>query len=203
MLKTSTQNIENNLVTNLVRIFTAYGWTGEGAPENYQTKAAIIQYGLHNGDALGYMTHLSMLINARRKDHKWGLYTPVFVEGVQTLLKSYCTRNKLFEKKSNAQKVTISCPTPKANIFTTVSHAKEAVERLELYGKTNIRYSLIEEYGEERVLHDLRRVCPTAKLVVRYDEHQPDQLRDWLYDENLVKMTVMYPILPLVILSIE
>lgn len=203
MQQTNTQNIENNLITNLVRIFTAYGWDGEGAPKNYTSKIATIKYGLYNGDALGYTTHLSMIIQARNKDHNWGLYTPVFVEGVQALLKSYCKRNKLYDKKGPISKPVFNYAPHRGNIFTTLPHGIQAIERLEKYGKTNIRYSAIEEFGEKRVLSDLRKLYPSAKLRIAYEEHEPDQFRDWMYDEGLTKMTVMYPVLPLVFITKE
>jgi hypothetical protein len=38
-------------------------------------------------------------------------------------------------------------------------------------------------------------------VYVRTDEHVPDQLRDWEYDEGKEKMTVLVPILPIVILA--
>lgn len=202
MFDNNTIQIEDNLVKNLVRVFTAYGWEGKGAPENYQTKYKLIKTGLYSGSAYGYYTHLSMILQARRKDHNWGLYTPTFVEGVQTLLKHYSKRHGLFEIKEKRCEIS-AVPTPTANIFKTLDYAKEAVDRLESLGKTNIRYSLIEEYGEERVLRDLRKACPGAKLSISYDEHEPDQLRDWLYDDGVQKMTVMYPIMPLVYITLD
>ena len=84
-----------------------------------------------------------------------------------------------------------------------VPHAKAAIKRLHQFGKTNIRYSLIEEYGEDRVRKDLRKVVPYAKLDILTEDHEPDQIRDWLYDGGVTKMTVMYPFMPLVIISID
>lgn len=202
MFDNNTIQIEDNLVKNLVRVFTAYGWNGKGTPDNYQTKYSTIKYGLYNGSAYGYYVHLSMILQSRRKDHNWGLYTSTFVEGVQTLLRHYSKRHGLFEIEEKHCEIT-SVPTPTANIFKTLDYAKDAIDRLESLGKTNIRYSLIEEYGEDRVRKDLRKVYPYAKLFISYDEHEPDQLRDWLYDDGVQKMTVMYPIMPLVYITLD
>ena len=199
----NTMQIKENLVRNLARIFTEYGWAGEGAPKNFEQKIDIIAYGLANGEALSYATHLKLLIQARKKDHKWGLYTPVFVEGVLNLLNAFAGKHSLFECKPLLRDLTYVRGIPKDNIFKTFDYAKKSIERLEKHGKTNIRFSLIEDYGEERVLRDLRRLYPKVTLFVDYDSHQPDQIRDWLYDGGITKMTVMYPIMPLVIISIN
>lgn len=199
----NTMQIRENLVRNLARIFTEYGWIGKGAPESFGRKIDIIADGLTNGDALSYATHLKLLIQARKKDHKWGLYTPVFVEGVLNLLNAFAGKHNLFERKPLLADIGYFQGLPEYNIFKTFDYAKKSIERLEKYGKTNIRFSLIEDYGEERVLRDLRRLYPKVTLFVDYDSHQPDQIRDWLYDGGVTKMTVMYPIMPLVIISIN
>lgn len=199
----NTKQIENILVKNLVRIFTEYGWTGyKGGPESFQAKVTTIRCGLYIGNALDYKTHLSLLLEARRKDHKWGLFTPTFVEGTLTLLKAYAKKHNLFNTKN---KVWLS-PTKEpsnANLFKELDHAKAAIKRLYQFGKTNIRYSLIEEYGEDRVRKDLRKVAPYARLNILTEDHEPDQIRDWLYDGGVTKMTVMYPFMPLVIISTD
>lgn len=202
----NTLQIEENLVRNLARIFTEYGWAGRGAPKNFEQKLNIIAYGLTHGEASGYATHLKLLIQARKKDHKWGLFTPVFVESILNLLNAYAGKHNYFERKPLSRSPVYDHPfgeVPEDNIFKTFDYAKKSIERLEKYGKTNIRFSLIEDYGEERVLRDLRRLYPKVTLFVDYDSHQPDQIRDWLYDGGVTKMTVMYPFMPLVIISIE
>lgn len=197
--------IEENLVRNLVRIFTEYGWTGKGAPKNFGQKVNIIAYGLTHGEALDYATHLKLIIQARRKDHKWGLYTPVFVEGILNLLNTFAGKHNFFECKPLSRNPFYDHPdggVPEDNIFKTFDYAKKSIEHLEKYGKTNIRYSLIEDYGEERVLRDLRRLYPNVTLFVDYASHEPDQLRDYLYDGGATKMTVMYPIMPIVYITL-
>ncbi len=199
----NTEQIEEILIKNLARIFTEYGWTtGEGVPESFQAKVTTIRSGLYLGDAFGFKTHLSLIIEARKKDHKWGIFTPAFLEGTLTLLKAYAKKHYLFDIRGKAW-VTPTKEPSKENLFEELDHAKAAIKRLYQFGKTNIRYSLIEEYGEDRVRKDLRKVVPYAKLDILTEDHEPDQIRDWLYDGGVTKMTVMYPFMPLVIISID
>ncbi len=204
--KDNTLQIEDNLVRNLARVFTEYGWAGRGAPKTFEQKINIIAYGLTHGEAFDYATHLKLVIQARRKDHKWGMYTPVFVEGVLTLLNAFAGKHNYFERKPLARSHFYDQPygeVTEDNVFETIGHAKEAVKRLEAYGKTTVRYSLIEDYGEEKVERDLRKAYPGATLSIHRDEHVPDQLREWLYDGGVTKMTVMYPIMPLVYITLN
>lgn len=197
--------IEENLVRNLARIFTEYGWAVRGTPKNLEQKVNIIAYGLTHGEALDYATQLKRIIQTRRKDHKWGLYTPVFVEGMLNLLNSFAGKHNFFDCKPLSHSHFYDHPEgeiPEDNIFKTFDYAKKSIEHLEKYGKTNIRYSLIEDYGEERVLRDLRRLYPNVTLFVDYASHQPDQLRDYLYDGGVAKMTIMHPIMPIVYISL-
>lgn len=208
MFEDNTDKIENNLITNLVRVFSAYGWYNTEEPDNYLKKLNVVTYSLHHGMARDYLQYLDSVIAARRKDHKWGLYTSTFVEGVRSLLNAFCQQRtekgyKLINLPCTSRNYKSLEEISKDNIFRNIDHAIEAINRLESFGKTNIRYSLIEEYGEERVLKDLRKVCPYATLSIHYDEHQPDQLRDWLYYDGRVKMTVMYPIMPLVYIALN
>ena len=71
------QDIEDNLVLGLTRIFSAYGWSGEGAPQHLSQKVSYISWGLHHGDAIAYKTHLRMLINAREKTGDWSPFTSI------------------------------------------------------------------------------------------------------------------------------
>ena len=194
--------IKDNLVTNLVRIFIAYGWCDDKEPDNFRKKLNTIAYGLTHGRALDYLVHLESLMAARRKDHNWGLYTSTFVEGIHTLLTAYGKKHQLFEIPCVNRNYT-SCETiPKDNVFLHTKHGIEAFDRLRSFGKTNIRYSLIEEYGEDRIRRDLRETGVYATLSIQYEDHEPDQLRDWLYDDGKTRMTVMYPILPLVYITL-
>lgn len=191
------KSIEDNLTLNLARIFTAYGWSDKGAPEHWQDKLDVIRYGLNHGDATAYAAHLKLLLQARRKDKQWGLYTQEFVNGISLLLDDYAENNDLFKIKAPKQKEVFSSKVSLENIFTN-SHA---LKRLKLYDRTAISYSLIEEYGAERVLSDLRNHFPKATLVVNYDLHQPDQIRNWVYDDGSIRMTTYLPLMPLVIVT--
>lgn len=191
--------IEKSLVLGLVRIFTEYGWDGKGAPAHLSDKVSTIEYGLHHGDALAYSTHIKMILQARRKDHQWGLFTSEFVNGISSLLESYAEHNDLFQIQCPKTKKTFSTEVPTENIFKSL--AKDAVSRLRAYGNTVIRYSLIEEYGEERVLRDLQTIFPKATLRICRDTHEPDQLREWIYDDGIAKMTIYAPMMPIVVIT--
>ena len=202
MKNDSTKQIRDNLIKNLVRIFTAYGWGDEPVPENYQTKYQTIEFGLFQGRATCYLTRLNDILQERYKDHQWGFYTPTFVEGVRTLLRAVGKKHGYFDIPPKKIRVYPVFPRNE-NIFKHHDYAREAIKRLDSCSKTTVRYSLIEEYGEERVARDLRKVAPYAKLSIQYDEHEPDQLRDWLYDGGVTKMTVMYPIMPMVYITLD
>ena len=197
-------NIERSLVLGLVRIFTAYGWNTTGESEHFADKVSTIQYGLHHGDAIGYRCHLSMLLQAREKDNQWGLFTPTFVKGIHNLLISYGNHNKLFDIKKPGKTPIYKTEPSTANVFKT-KEGKEAIARLKAYGKTNIRYSLVEEYGVDRLQSDLREVIKSDKATVevRLETHEPDELWDKLYDDGKIKMTAYFPIMPLVILDLH
>lgn len=83
------------------------------------------------------------------------------------------------------------------NVFDT-PYGKDAIERMNFYGITNIRYSLIEKHGMEKVKRDLvAKVGSPCEVKIHYDSHKPDDLvqhfycGDWTY-------TVMIPIMPTV-----
>ena len=189
--------IEDNLTLSLARIFTAYGWNGNGAPSHWQDKLDIIRYGLYHGDALAYATHLKLLLQARRKDKQWGLFTPEFVYGISLLLDDYAENNDLYKIKAPAHKKVFSTSVSSANIFTD----SPILKRLKAYDRTVISYTLVEEYGTERLLSDLRIHYPKATLSIDYDVHQPDQIRNWVYDDGSVRMTTYLPLMPIVIVT--
>ena len=102
--------IEENLVWGLTRIFSEYGWTARGGTLlDWDTKLASISFGLHHGQALDYKTHLSMIINARQKDHNWGLFASEYVQGIHTLLVAYAENNDLFNKEREFFSYTQKC----------------------------------------------------------------------------------------------
>ena len=193
------KRIETNLVLGLTRIFSAYGWSGEGAPEHFADKISTIEYGLLHGDALGYSTHLKMLIQAREKDGQWKPFTSLFVNGISASLESYANHNDLFTIEPPKHKKEFKTPISMENVFDSAAHG--AIKRLRLYGTTVIRYTLVEEYGAERLLQDLRKYFPKATLRIELDEHVPDQLRDWIYDDGWHKTTIYIPIMPLVVIT--
>ena len=200
----NTNQIRNNLVINITRLLSAFFWKDK----NFQTRVSTVEYGLDHGMINQFLEYIDVIIKSpkRKKERTWNLYTLVFIEGVRNLLKAYGDKKDLFNKPPLHCALTPAMgyvEPPKENLFKTFDYAKKAIERLEKYGKTNIRFSLIEDYGEERVLRDLRKIYPNATLYVDYDSHEPDQLRDYLYYEGVTKMTVMYPIMPLVYISLE
>jgi len=191
--------IEDNLVLGLTRIFSAYGWNGQGAPASWQDKLATIRTGLYQGDAIGYYTHLKLLIQARNKDENWGIFSPEYVIGIATLLDNYAKNNGLYQIQTPAKKPKPNHKPSSVNIF---EHSP-ILKRLKEFDKTVISYTLIEEYGYDRVLSDLRVYYPRATLFVDYEAHLPDQIRDWEYDNGKTKMTIYFPIMPLAIISIK
>lgn len=194
--------IEMCLVSGLVRIFTEYGWNGEGAPKRFSDKVLRIQYGLHHGDARGYLTHIRMLLQARQKDGKWGLFNEPFVFGIANLLKHYGEFNNLFDITSDETAPEFHSRATSKNIFLEFKEGKEAVKRLRGFGKTNIRYSLYEEYGLKRLEKDLRAAgFPAATVYIAMDTYEPDDYSYNVYDEGISKMTLHYPIMPIVIIS--
>ena len=76
-----------------------------------------------------------------------------------------------------------------------------ALDRLKKNGKTVISYTLFEKYGYFRIVKDLNEHYPKGMVSVRFDEHKPDQIRDWLYDDGNRRMTVYYPIMPIIIIT--
>lgn len=191
--------IEKCIVLGLVRIFSAYGWSGKGAPEHFADKISIIQYGLKHGQALDYLTHLKMLIMAREEDQNWGLFTPVYVKGIASLLEKYAEHNNLFSIEKPKTKRYFNTKVKTKNIFESEDSA--ALQRLRVFGKTVIRFGAIEEYGEERVLSDLRVYFPKGTVTVDYAHHEPDQISEWVNDDGVERLTIYTPILPMVILA--
>ena len=120
--------IEQNLTLGLVRIFTAYGWNGKGAPKNWKDKLDIIRYGLYHGEALDYATHLSLLIAARKKDKQWGIYTPEFVQGISYLLRDYINHNDLQEINPPKVKEKFESQVSSVNVF--ISHSAALIKDL-------------------------------------------------------------------------
>lgn len=201
MKNDNANQIRDNLAINVTRLLSALLWTDK----NFQTRLNTVKYGLDHGMIKYFLEYIDVIIKTHKKECTWKLYTLVFIEGVRNLLKAYGDKNDLFNKPPLHGGLTPAMgyiEPPKENIFKTFDYAKKAIERLEKYGKTNIRFSLIEDYGEERVLRDLRKVCPSATLFVDYASHQPDQLRDYLYDGSGTKMTVMCPIMPIVYIKL-
>ena len=193
------KSIERSLVLGLTRIFSAYGWED---PKNFADKISTIQYGLYHGDALGYKTHLAMLIQAREKDHKWGLFTSTFVYGIQTLLNAYGSRNDLFSIKASGKAPVFKTEIPSENVFKHTREGKEALRRLRAHGATILRYNLVEEYGVDRLVSDLHNAgFKKGTITVNYEEHQPDELREPIYDDGKCKMSTWFAIMPIVILK--
>ena len=83
------------------------------------------------------------------------------------------------------------------NIFDS-SEGIQAIKRMNAYGKTNIRYSVIEKYGQEKVQEDLsEKVGTPCKVKICYENHEPMDLIKYFYcgDETF---TVRIPIMPVV-----
>lgn len=188
--------IEDNLILNLTRIFTHYGWRGQGTPDTWQDKLDYIRYGLWHGLAYDFATHLKMIIQARRKDKKWGMFTPEFVVGTSLLLDDYADNNDLFT--ITPTKIEFTCVSSNVdNVFKN----SPVIKRLKMYDITVINFKLIEEFGEKKVLSDLKQFFPKATLTVNYDTHEPDQIRDWVYDNGSRRMTIYIPLMPIAVVS--
>ena len=191
--------IEKNLILGLARIFTEYGWKGEGAPRTMSEKKLHICLGLHHGEALDYYTHLKLLIQAREKDNNWGIYDPIYVHGICTLLDAYAQFNDLY---SITEKVPIkTIRQSPSNVFKEMNRGDATLKRLRANGSTVMSYELLEEYGYDKLLKDLREIYPHGTITVHTDTHMPDQIRDWEWDEGVRKMTIYFPIMPIIIIS--
>lgn len=194
--------IERSLVLGLTRIFSEYGWYTTGDSSLFSDKLEVIRYGLYHGDALAYRTHLRLLIQAREKDGNWGILSPVFVNGIENLLTSYGNNNELFTIKSSESRPVFESELSPLNVFKHDKFAKEALKRLRDFGKTNIRYNLVEEFGVDRLQNDLRAAgFKKGTVSICYDTFEPNYLCDPVYDDGSVKMFAYFSIMPIVLLS--
>lgn len=191
--------IEKNLILGLARIFTEYGWKGKGAPRTMSEKKLRICTGLHHGEALDYYTHLKLLIQAREKDNNWGIYDPIYVRGICTLLDAYAQFNDLYSITGKVLFKTVQ-QTP-SNVFKVISRGEATLKRLKANESTVMSYELLEEYGYDKLLKDLKEIYPQGTITVHTDTHFPDQVRDWEWDEGVRKMTIYFPIMPIIIIS--
>lgn len=74
----------------------------------------------------------------------------------------------------------------------------QAIARLHAHGKTNIRYSILEQFGLERIEKDLtEKVGVPCKVRVCYDSHEPMDLIRYFYCGDQT-FTVRIPIMPIV-----
>ncbi len=194
------QQIEENLTLGLVRIFSAYGWAGEQS-QTLSQRIALVSWGLHNGDATTYQSYLKMLIKAREKNNQWKPFTSIYVNGIATLLENYTKFNDLDTIPAPKTRPDFSKIEKIENIFKDTQSGKEILKRLRKYNKTVLSYTLIEEHGLERLKEDLQKVFPKGTIYICEDMHEPDQVRDWIWDEGIKKMTVYYPIMPIVIVT--
>lgn len=193
--------IEDSIVYGLVRIFSEYGWPEGEVPQLFTNKVKAIRHGLYHGEAKSYINRISEIISARRKDHNWGpLYEPTYVIGIKNLLRSYVAQNHLLDAR-HVKQPKYDDTLSSENIFRAEEVGCEALQRLMFYNKTNIRYNIVEQYGVSRLTSDLQEIYPLGSVLVNYSDHIPDQIRDWEYDDGKEKMTVFFPIMPLVILS--
>lgn len=86
------------------------------------------------------------------------------------------------------------------NIFDT-PEGKDALARMDVYDKANIRYSLVEQYGIERILKDLRaRSKSPCDAKICYESHRPMDIIKYFYCGNDT-LTVRIPIMPTVIIE--
>lgn len=86
------------------------------------------------------------------------------------------------------------------NVFDT-EFGVAAINRLRKFGKTNIRYEMIEQHGLERVQQDLNKKAGYACTVrICYDSHTPDDFVRYFY-RNDTAYTVRIPIMPTVIIE--
>ena len=192
--------IEDNLVLGLARIFTEYGWTNEGSPKRMSDKRLMICRGLHHGHAQLYTEYMEHIIQQREKDNKWGIYNSIYVQGIYTLLKAYAQFNDLYNTFCMDTDLKLVHQTP-SNVFKVIKHGEATLKRLKANGSTVMSYELLEEYGYDKLLKDLREIYPHGTITVHTDTHVPDQIRDWEWDEGVRKMTIYFPIMPIIIIS--
>ena len=90
---------------------------------------------------------------------------------------------------------------PTGNVFRDDACAADSIKRLRSYGITNIRWSLLEQHGIEKLDKDLNEVMGCAcRVRICYDSHTPMDFVKYVYcgDECF---TVRIPIMPTVIIE--
>lgn len=201
----SEEIVYNTIVLSLVRIFTEYGWEDKTLP-HLSDKVRYIEQGIAKGDGNGYYTHFSMILQARKKDHKWGLFSEEYMVKVDMMLKHF---NKIFHwfdpGYDKPIKTTLNCRV-NGNYFQKSPAGKEAIHRLERFGKTSVSYKVVEEYGVKTLQKQLRAAgYPNATVKVAMDSYEPDYYFDDVYTEIYPgKYVRMYwPIMPIVVISKE
>lgn len=87
-----------------------------------------------------------------------------------------------------------------ANAFDS-ELGEKAIERLERYGKTNIRYEMVERFGTEQLAKDLsEKVGYACSVRIAYDSHEPMDLFRYFYCGDTT-YTVRVPVMPIVIIE--
>ena len=196
--------INRSLIPGIARIFIEYGWYNDQCPQNWTNQLEDIHYGLFYGKAKTFHEHMESILALREKDQKWGKLTPAFVRGIVFLLNAYSMNNNLYAIESMGDSPEFNVPVPGGNFFTSTQQGREALKRIRSYGKTNIAYDAVQEYGLDRLCKELQNAgIPKGTISVRYDTHEPMELRDSVMDKGNkhVKMSTWYAIMPLVILD--
>ena len=76
-----------------------------------------------------------------------------------------------------------------------------AIARMKRFGNTNIRYSLVEQYGVERIQKDLtEKVGSPCRVKICTDSHQPMDLIRYVYRGDST-FTVRIPVMPVVVIE--
>ena len=202
----SEEIVYNTIVLSLVRIFTEYGWEDKDLP-HLSDKVHYIEQGIAKGDGMGYFTHFSMILQARKKDHKWGLFSEEYMDKVKTMLQHFNKIFHWFDKGYTGPiiKTTLNYRV-KGNYFKNSPDGKEAIHRLDRFGKTVVNYRVVEEYGVEDLQKQLRAAgYPKAAVRVAMDSYEPDYYFDEVYTAIYrgVRVRMYWPIMPIVVLSIE
>ena len=87
------------------------------------------------------------------------------------------------------------------NVFLDNEIAKAALKRLKSFGITNIRWDLLEIYGQAKLESDLTAAMGApCRVRVCYDSHTPMDLIKYVYCGSDT-YTVRIPIMPTVIIE--
>ena len=195
------QQIEDNLIMGLANVFTAHGWINTDIPQTLSQRVVYLSWGLHHGEAVDYYSHLSKIIKTCEQTDNWYPFTSIYVYGIQTLLDNYADFNDLYDIPKTELRPETALLKSVGNVFRNTQKGQEVIKRLHQHNGTVLRYDFITEYGITKLKKDLRKIFPKGNIRISTDTFVPDQIREWLWDEGVKKMTVYYPMKPIVVVT--